>query len=206
MKVVMINSSPHEHGCTYTALSEIAAELERQGIESEIIHISKDNIHGCIGCGQCRKLGKCVFDDAVNELIPKLAEADGLIFGTPVYYAGISGQLKSFMDRLFFSSSRKLAYKPAAAVVSARRGGCTATFDDVTKYFTINCMPVVSSQYWNQVHGFTPDDVRKDEEGLQIMRTLARNMAWLLKCIECGKANGIALPEREPGVSTNFIR
>ena len=206
MKVVMINSSPHEYGCTYTALNEIAQELSKQGVESEILHIGKEAIHACTACGQCRKLGKCVFDDAVNRYAGKLAEADGLIFGTPVYYAGISGQLKCFMDRTFFSGSRKLAYKPAAAVVSARRGGCTATFDDVTKYFTINNMPVVSSQYWNQVHGFTPDDVRKDEEGLQIMRTLARNMAWLLKCIECGKANGINLPEREPGVSTNFIR
>ena len=206
MKVIMINSSPHEFGCTYTALREIADELNRLEIESEILHIGKEAIRGCIACGQCRKLGKCVFDDAVNAIAPKLIEADGLIFGTPVYYAGISGQLKSFMDRLFFSCSRKLAYKPAAAVVSARRGGCTATFDDVTKYFSINCMPIVSSQYWNQVHGFTPDDVRKDLEGLQTMRTLARNMAWLLKCIECGKQNGIDLPEREPGISTNFIR
>ena len=206
MKVVMINSSPHEHGCTYTALSEITAELERQGIESEIIHIGKDDIHGCIACGQCRKLGKCIFEDAVNKTADKLIEADGLIFGTPVYYAGISGQLKSYMDRLFFSRARKLAYKPAAAVVSARRGGCTATFEDINKYFTINCMPVVSSQYWNQVHGFTPEDVRKDEEGLQIMRTLGRNMAWLLKCIKYGKQNGVHLPEREPGISTNFIR
>lgn len=206
MKVVMVNSSPHEHGCTYTALREVAEELKRQGIESEIVHIGKEAIHGCIACGQCRKTGKCVFDDAVNRIAPKLAEADGIIFGTPVYYAGISGQLKSFLDRLFFSNSRKLAYKPAAAVVSARRGGCTATFDDVVKYFTINNMPVVSSQYWNQVHGFTPDDVRKDEEGLQIMRTLARNMAWLLKCIDCGRANAIDLPEREPGIATNFIR
>ena len=206
MKVIMINSSPHEHGCTYTALDEIARQLDREGIESEILHIGKEAIHGCIACGQCRKNGKCVFNDCVNEYMQKLVDADGLIFGTPVYYAGISGQLKSYMDRLFFSNSRKLAYKPAACVVSARRGGCSSTFDDVNKYFTINCMPVVSSQYWNQVHGFTPDDVRKDEEGLQIMRTLARNMAWMLRCIECGKENGIDPPEREPGVSTNFIR
>ena len=205
MKVVMINSSPHEHGCTYTALNEIAMELKRQGVESEIIHIGKDAIHACIACGQCRKLGKCIFDDPVNALIPKLAEADGLIFGTPVYYAGISGQLKSFMDRLFFSSARKLAYKPAAAVVSARRGGCTATFDDVVKYFTINNMPVVSSQYWNQVHGFTPDDVRKDEEGLQIMRTLARNMVFLMKSIALGK-EAYGIPEKEPTQWMNFIR
>lgn len=168
MKVVMINSSPHEHGCTYTALIEIAAELARQGVESEILHIGKEEIHGCIACGQCRKLGKCVFDDAVNRLAQKLAEADGLVFGTPVYYAGISGQLKSFMDRLFFSRGRSLAYKPAAAVVSARRGGCTATFDDVTKYFTINCMPVVSSNYWNEVHGSCADDVEKDLLRIQI--------------------------------------
>ena len=206
MKVVMINSSPHEHGCTYTALNEIAVELEKQGVESEIIHIGKEPIRACVACGQCRRLGKCVYDDAVNRVFPKLAEADGLIFGTPVYYAGISGQLKSFMDRLFFCYARKLSYKPAAAVVSARRGGCTATFDDVTKYFTINCMPVVSSQYWNQVHGAAPADVLKDEEGLQIMRTLGRNMAWLLKCIEAGKQNGIDIPQREPGIATNFIR
>lgn len=206
MKVVMINSSPHEHGCTYTALSEIARQLERDGIESKILHIGKDAIHGCIACGQCRKNGRCVFDDCVNAYMPDLIEADGLIFGTPVYYAGISGQLKSYLDRLFYSNGRKLAYKPAACVVSARRGGCSSTFDDVNKYFTINCMPVVSSQYWNQVHGFTPDDVRKDEEGLQIMRTLARNMAWMLRCIESAKENGIRPPEREPGVSTNFIR
>ena len=206
MKVVMINSSPHEHGCTYTALREIADQLEREGINSEILHIGKDAIHGCIACGYCRKNGKCVFDDCINALMPKLLEADGLIFGTPVYYAGISGQLKSFMDRLFFSSARKLAYKPAACVVSARRGGCSSTFDDINKYFTINCMPVVSSQYWNQVHGSAPDDVAQDKEGLQIMRTLARNMAWMLKCIECGKEHGIDRPEREPTVSTNFIR
>ena len=206
MKVVMINSSPHEHGCTYTALNEIAQELARNDVESEIIHIGNEAIHGCIACAKCRQLGHCVFDDAVNRVAPKLIEADGIIFGTPVYYAGISGQLKSFLDRMFFCNARKLSYKPAAAIVSARRGGCTATFDDVTKYFTINCMPVVSSQYWNQVHGATAQDVLKDEEGLQIMRTLGRNMAWLLKCIECGKQNGIDKPVREPGIATNFIR
>jgi len=206
MKVMMINSSPHAKGCTYTALSEIAAELEKQGIESEIIHIGNEVIRGCIACGFCYKNRRCVHDDCVNALADKLAEADGLIFGTPVYYAGISGQLKSFMDRLFYSHGRKFAYKPAAAVVSARRGGCTATFDDVNKYFTINCMPVVSSQYWNQVHGSCADDVAQDEEGRQIMRTLARNMAWMLKCIEAGKNAGIDAPVREKTVRTNFIR
>ena len=206
MKVVMINSSPHEYGCTYTALNEIAQELSKQGVEIEILHIGKEAIHACTACGQCRKLGKCVFDDAVNRYAGKLAEADGLIFGTPVYYAGISGQLKCFMDRTFFSSSRKLAYKPAAAVVSARRGGCTATFDDVTKYFTINNMPVVSSQYWNQVHGNRPEEVLKDLEGLQTMRTLARNIAYWLQAKAAADAAGVRLPDIEPRQATNFIR
>ncbi len=206
MKVVLVNGSPNARGCTYTALSEAANELEKQGIETEILHIGKEPIRGCAACGACGKLGKCVFSDAVNTLAETIAQADGLIFGSPVYYAGISGQLKSFMDRLFYSHGKKLAGKPAAAVVSARRGGCATTFDDINRYFTINCMPVVSSQYWNQVHGNTPEDVRKDEEGLQTMRTLARNMAWLLKCIECGKQNGIAFPQREAVIRTNFIR
>lgn len=206
MKVVLVNGSPNAQGCTYTALSEAANELEKQGIETEILHIGKEPICGCAACGACGKLGKCVFSDAVNALAETIAQADGLIFGSPVYYAGISGQLKSFMDRLFYSHGKRLSGKPAAAVVSARRGGCATTFDDINRYFTINCMPVVSSQYWNQVHGNTPEDVRKDEEGLQTMRTLARNMAWLLKCIECGKQNGIAFPQREAVIRTNFIR
>lgn len=206
MKVVLVNGSPHEHGCTYTALAEIAAELERQGVDSEIIHIGKEAIHGCIACGHCGKAGACVFDDVVNRVAGKLMEADGLVFGTPVYYAGISGQLKSFMDRLFYAYGRKLSHKPAAAVVSARRGGCLAAFDDVNRYFSISCMPIVTSQYWNQVHGSCADDVRKDEEGLQTMRTLARNMAWLLQCINVARQQGISAPEREPVLRTNFIR
>lgn len=206
MKVILVNSSPHEHGCTYTALSEVAAELSRQGVESEIIHIGRETIHGCIACGHCGKAGQCVFDDAVNRVAGKLMEADGLVFGTPVYYAGISGQLKSFMDRLFYAYGRRLSHKPAATVVSARRGGCLSAFDDVNRYFSINCMPIVTSQYWNQVHGTCAGDVQKDEEGLQTMRTLARNMAWLLQCIECAKRQGIAAPEREPTLRTNFIR
>jgi len=206
MKVIMINSSPHQHGCTYTALREAAEELARQGIESEILHIGSAAIRGCIACGFCRKNDRCVHDDLINEIAPKLIEADGLIFGSPVYYAGISGQLKSFMDRLFYSYGKKLAYKPAAAVVSARRGGCSATFDDINKYFTINCMPVVPSQYWNQVHGNTAEEVKQDEEGLQTMRTLAKNMAWLIKCIEMGSRVGLRAPEREPQMRTNFIR
>lgn len=206
MKVILVNSSPHQHGTTYAALAEIAAELDRQQIESEIVHIGSTPIRGCLGCSYCRKNGKCVHDDLVNELAPKLIEADGLIFGTPVYFAGISGQLKSFMDRLFYAYSRKLAYKPASAIVVARRGGCTATFDDVNKYFSFACMPIVSSQYWNQVHGNSAEEAQQDEEGMQIMRTLGRNMAWMLKCIEAGKQAGIAIPEREAPKRTNFIR
>ena len=206
MKVVLINGSPNEKGCTYTALKEAADELQRQGVEAEIVHIGKAPVRGCLGCGGCRKTGRCVFDDAVNTLAETLIQADGLVFGSPVFYAGISGQLKCFMDRLFYSRGAQLSGKPAAAVVSARRGGCVSAFDDINRFFTINRMPVVSSQYWNQVHGNTPDEVRKDEEGLQILRTLARNMAWLLKNLEAGREAGVPEPEREAPLRTNFIR
>ena len=206
MNVVLVNASPNAHGCTYTALSEVAKELEKQGVETRIMHVGHQPIRGCIACRQCRKTGQCVFDDCVNELAEAFEKADGVIFGSPVYYAGLSGQLKSFMDRLFFSHGQALAHKPAAAVVSARRGGCATAFDDINKYFSINCMPIVSSQYWNQVHGNTPEEVLRDEEGLQIMRTLARNMAWLLKLIELGRQNGIIAPELEARINTNFIR
>lgn len=206
MKVMLVNGSPHHHGCTYTALWAVADELKNQDIECEILHIGGETIRGCTACYQCGQSGCCVFDDIVNRTAQKLIEADGIIFGTPVYYAGVSGQMKSFMDRLFVSAGKKLAFKPSAVVVSARRGGCSTAFDDLNKYLTINHMPVVPSQYWNQVHGSKPEDVLKDEEGLQTMRSLARNMAWLLKCIECGKANGIVRPKREPVIRTNFIR
>lgn len=206
MKVVLINGSPNEKGCTYTALKEVVDELQRQGVEAEIVHIGKAPVRGCLGCGGCRKTGRCVFDDAVNTLAETLIQADGLVFGSPVFYAGISGQLKCFMDRLFYSRGAQLSGKPAAAVVSARRGGCVCAFDDINRFFTINRMPVVSSQYWNQVHGNTPDEVRKDEEGLQILRTLARNMAWLLKNLEAGRQAGVPEPEREAPLRTNFIR
>lgn len=206
MKVILVNGSPNEHGCTYTALHEVARELKNQGIEAEVVHIGKEPIRGCVACGLCGKQGKCVFDDSVNRLAPILCEADGIVLGSPVYYAGVSGQMKSFLDRLFYSAGKRLKNKPGAVVVSARRGGCATAFDDLNKYLMINCMPVVSSQYWNQVHGNTPDEVAKDEEGLQTMRTLARNMAWLLKCIEAGKKSGIVPPDREPVVRTNFIR
>lgn len=206
MKVLLINGSPHKEGCTFTALSEIANTLEKNGIESEIFHIGVKPIANCIACRKCRETGKCVFDtDGVNEIGARLDEFDAIVLGSPVYYAGPSGQLCSFCDRLFFSNSKKMAGKLAAAVVSCRRGGATASFDRLNKYFTITNMQIVGSQYWNMVHGFTPEDVRKDIEGLQTMRTLAQNMAWLLKCIELGKKHGINKPEYEPITFTNFI-
>ncbi len=206
MKALLINGSPHKEGCTFTALSEIANTLKKNGIESEIFHIGTKPIANCIACGKCRETGKCVFDtDGVNEIGARLDEFDAIVLGSPVYYAGPSGQLCSFCDRLFFSNSKKMAGKLAAAVVSCRRGGATASFDRLNKYFTIANMQVVGSQYWNMVHGFTPEDVRKDAEGLQTMRTLAQNMAWLLKCIELGKKHGINKPEYEPITFTNFI-
>jgi len=205
MKVLLINGSPHKTGCTYTALSEVAATLNKNGIETEIYHIGTKPIAGCIACNKCFENGKCVFDDdGVNQIGSRLDEFDGIVIGSPVYYAGPSGQICSFCDRLFFSHGKKLIGKLAAAVVSCRRGGATASFDRLNKYFTINKMQVVGSQYWNMVHGFNPDDVKKDQEGLQTMRTLAQNMAWLLKCIELGKQNGINRPEYEQITFTSF--
>ncbi len=206
MKALLINGSPHKEGCTFTALSEMANTLKKNGIDSEIFHVGTKPIANCIACGKCRETGKCVFDtDGVNEIGARLDEFDAIVLGSPVYYAGPSGQLCSFCDRLFFSNSKKMAGKLAAAVVSCRRGGATASFDRLNKYFTITNMQIVGSQYWNMVHGFTPEDVRKDIEGLQTMRTLAQNMAWLLKCIELGKKHGINKPEYEPIKFTNFI-
>ncbi len=210
MKVLLFNGSSNEHGCTYTALKEAASALEKNGIETEIIQVGKNAIRDCIGCGACRKLGgKCVFkDDIVNEVIEKAKEADGFIFGSPVYYAHPSGRLLSFMDRVFYAGGTAFKFKPAAAIVSARRAGTTASLDAITKHFTINQMPVVSSNYWPMVHGAqnTPDDVKQDIEGLQIMRVLGDNMSWILKCIEAGKQQGIVPPQNEDKVMTNFIR
>lgn len=204
MKVLLINGSPHERGCTYTALSEVAGALEKNGIETMIFHIGS-TVEGCIGCGACASNShRCVFDGKVNVALDMLAEADGLIVGSPVYFSSPNGSLLSFLDRMFFADD-SMAYKPAAAVVSARRAGTSASLDALNKYFTIRNMPVVSSQYWNMVHGNTPEEVKQDKEGLQIMRTLGNNMAWLLKSIEAGKKAGITLPEREEGVKTNFI-
>ena len=205
MKVLLVNGSPHEHGCTYTALAETAAALNANGVETEIIWLGKDPIEGCRGCAACSKLWKCVVDDSVNTFAEKAAEADGFVFGTPVHYASAGGKIVSFMDRLFYSSGRKMAYKPAACVVSCRRGGATATFDVMNKYFTINNMPVVSSNYWNEIHGNTAEQALQDLEGLQTMRLLGNNMAWLLKCIAAGKAQGVE-PQKEKKIWTNFIR
>lgn len=204
MKVLLINGSPHEKGCTYTALAEVAKTLNQQGIETQIFHIGKKAVRGCIACGACYKIGRCAFnDDAANEMLSLMQKADGIIIGSPVYYAGPNGALCALLDRAFYASKGTLAFKPAAAVVSARRSGTTATFNRLNMYFSINRMPIVSSQYWNGVHGFTPEDVLKDEEGLQTMRTLGYNMAWMLKNIKSGNQE---YPEIEPLKPTHFIR
>ena len=207
MKVLLINGSPHEKGCTYTALTEVASALGGEGIETEIFHIGTAPVRGCIGCGGCAGKGKCVFDDdIVNRLIEKIEGIDGLVIGSPVHYASAGGAITSVLDRLFYAASGKLSYKPCACIASARRAGTTAALEQLNKYPTINRMPLVSSQYWPMVHGSTPEQVKEDKEGMQIMRTLGKNMAWLIKCIEAGRQAGINAPEREPVVRTNFIR
>lgn len=208
MKVLLINGSPKAHGCTYTALSEVAGELEKENIKTEIFHVGNKPIRGCTACGSCSKdnPGRCIFDDdPVNIALEKAKEADGFVFGSPVHYASASGMITSFLDRFFYAGNC-FQYKPGAAIVSCRRGGSTAALDQLNKYFTISNMPIVSSQYWNMVHGNTPEEVRQDLEGMQTMRILGKNMAWLLKCIQAGKEAGIALPEKEPRMRTNFIR
>ena len=187
MKVLLINGSPMQKAAHIQLCSEVEKRLNEQGIETEIIHVGNKDIRGCMGCRKCKTTGKCVFDDLVNETAPKLEQADGIVIGSPVYFASANGTLVSFIDRLFFSVPHDKSMKVGAAVVSARRGGCSATFDEINKYFTISGMPIASSQYWNSVHGYTPDDVRKDEEGLQTMRTLGKNMAFLIKSIALGK-------------------
>lgn len=206
MKVLLVNGSPHKEGCTYTALCEVKKVLEEYGIETEIVQLGVKPIAGCIGCGTCVKTGKCFVDDIVNEFVEKAKGADGFIFGSPVYYAGIAGQMSAFMDRVFYGKGKFFIGKPAAGIVSCRRGGASAAFDQLNKYFMINNMPVVSSQYWNQVHGNNAEEVVQDIEGMQTMRTLGINMAWLLKCIEAGKKAGIELPKYEKKTLTNFIR
>ena len=204
MKVLLINGSPRGKGNTYIALSEVAKALEANGVETEIVSIGAKAVQGCIACGRCAELGRCVFNDELyNTVRGKLVEADGIVVGSPVYYAGPNGSLCALLDRLFFSAADLLRYKPAASVAVCRRGGASATFDRLNKYFTINCMPIVSSQYWNSVHGLLPGEAVQDAEGLQTMRTLGNNMAWLLKSLKQG---GESLPEREPGIMTNFVQ
>lgn len=209
MNVLLINGSPKGKGCTYTALKTVADALEERGIETEILNVGKEPIRGCTGCGSCFKSGSghCVYDDdIVNTAIEKAADADGFVIGSPVHYAGASGAITSFMDRLCYAGGKNLALKPASAVVSCRRGGATAAFDQLNKYFSILNMPIVSSNYWNMVHGNTPEEVLKDEEGIQTMRQLGCNMAWLLEVIAAGKACGILPPIPETKIKTNYIR
>ncbi len=205
MKTLLINGSPHANGCTFTALNIVAEELRKNGIDTEIVHIGNKDIRGCIACGKCAELGRCVFNDMVNEVAPKFEQADGLVVGSPVYYAGPNGTLTNLLDRLFFSTPFDKRMKVGAAVVSARRGGTTAAFDRLNKYFTISEMPIASSRYWNMVHGHTPEDVMKDEEGVQIMRILGRNMAFLMRAIAAERERN-GLPEKEVTRYTNFIR
>ena len=205
MKILLINGSPKREGNTFIALSEVAKTLESEGVDTEIIHVGHKDIHGCIACRKCEELGKCVFDDLVNEVNKKFEAADGIVIGSPVYYASPAGTLISFLDRLFYSASFDKSMKVGAAVAVARRGGTTATFDVLNKYFTISNMPVVSSQYWNNVHGRTPGEATQDAEGLQTMRQLARNMAFLVKSIQLGKEK-FGLPEHEEWNPTHFIR
>lgn len=204
MKVLLINGSPHAKGNTYLALSEVARTLQAEGVTAEIVHIGTKPVQGCIACGKCAETGLCAFPDALYRTLREKAEtADGVIIGSPVYYGGPAGQLCAILDRLFYSSGRFLAYKPAAAVAVCRRGGASATFDRLNKYFTIMNMPVVSSQYWNSVHGRAAGEAAQDQEGLQTMRTLGRNMAWMLKCLHSGATQQ---PKPEKPVRTNFIR
>ncbi len=210
MRVLLVNGSPHPHGCTYTALDEVARTLNAEGIETEIYQVGTKPLAGCLGCGHCRTAGRCVYDDQVNAFVDLAQEADGFVFGSPVHYAAASGAMTSFLDRVFYSNMNAgrggFYLKPGACVISARRSGTTAAFDQLNKYLTISEMVVIGSRYWNMVHGSTPDEVRQDLEGMFTMRTLARNMAWFLRCKDAAAQAAVALPEREMRVSTNFIR
>lgn len=203
MKLLFINGSPHKDGCTAAALREVSRTLEELGIETETHWVGNKPVPGCIACGSCKKTGACIYDDGVNELLARSHEWDGLVVGSPVYYGCASGQLLSFLDRLFYAAGGRLAGKAASAVVSCRRGGASTAFQQLNMFFGMNNMVVATSQYWNQVHGNTPQEVAQDQEGLQTMRTLARNLAWILRCRQ---AAAIPAPEREPWTPTNFIR
>lgn len=208
MKVLLINGSAKAKGCTYTALTEVENTLKQEGIETEQVWLGAGALRDCIGCGQCNtKHPGCIFDDdCINEIIAKAKEADGFVFGTPVYYAHPTGRILSALDRMFYAGKSAFVHKPGAAIASARRAGTTASVDVLNKYFSISEMPIVSSSYWNMVHGNSPQEVMQDKEGLQIMRNLGRNMAWLLKCIEAGKNQNITAPNNEYTEKTNFIR
>ena len=210
MKVLLVNGSPHKEGCTYTALTEVAETLNEEDIDTEIFWIKTKPLTGCNACMKCIEKGRCTSKDRVNDFLDIAGDADGFIFGSPVHYAAASGAITSFMDRVFYADlmggSQSFYLKPAAAVISARRAGTTATFDQINKYFTISQMPIISSRYWNMVHGSKPEDVKKDLEGLQTMRMLARNMAWFMKCKEAGEKAGIQRPLKEEIIFTNFIR
>ena len=211
MKVLLINGSPNEKGCTYTALNEVAQTLNQENIETTIFHIGTEPIAPCRDCRACTKLQKCVIDDSVNELLATIKDYDGFVVGSPVHYASASGVISPFLDRLFFAGSRvpsenPFRLKPATAVVSCRRAGSTATIDQLNKYFLINQMPIISGRYWNMVHGSNPEQVKQDLEGLQNLRIVAKNMAWFLKCKEAGVNAGLTLPDAEETIYTNFIR
>ena len=210
MKVLLVNGSPHKNGCTYTALGEVAETLNKEGIETEIFWIGNKALSGCIACKNCIKTGKCVFKDTVNEFLDMAENCDGFVFGSPVHWGGAGGAITSFLDRAFYADlnggGNRFLLKPAAAVISARRAGTTATWDQLNKYFGLMQMPIVTSRYWNMVHGTNPDEVRQDLEGMQVMRVLGKNMAFLLKCKEAALKNGVKLPEQEPFTFTNFIR
>ncbi len=203
MKVLLINGSPQRSGCTSRALKEVAKILNKEGIDTEIVFIGENEIRGCIACGYCRKNRRCVFNDIVNEISVKFRECDGIVIGTPVYYAGVNGTLKSFLDRLFYSANFDKSFKVGCAVISSRRAGSTSAFDEINKYFTISNMPIVSSTYWNEVHGRECDDVNLDLEGLQTMRNLGRNMAFLIKSIDLGKSE-FGFPKVERDYVTSF--
>lgn len=209
MKVVLVNGSPHEKGCTYTALTEVAETLNKEGIDTEFFWIKNKPLAGCIACKSCVEKKRCIFDDTVNEFLEIAGDFDGYIFGTPVHWAAASGQITSFLDRMFYADhnggKKSFYFKPAAAVISARRAGTTATYDQMNKYFGLMQMPIISSKYWNMVHGTNPEEVKKDLEGLQTMRILGRNMAFFLKCKEAGLKAGIQYPEQETNIFTNFI-
>ena len=210
MKVLLVNGSPHKEGCTYTALSEVASALSAKGVDSDVFWIGTRPLSGCIACKACIEKKYCVFDDKVNEFLKLAGDYDGFVFGTPVHWAGASGAITSFLDRAFYADLNggggRFLLKPAAAVMSARRAGTTATWDQLNKYFGLMQMPIITSRYWNMVHGAKPEDVQQDAEGMQTMRILGNNMAYFLQCKEAGRKAGIAPPEQEPFVFTNFIR